>query len=145
MYYLSGLPRSIISNNALNELYSLFNETTSFFSKKECAYPYNVKVRKDGTSVLEYSLAGFTKDEISLEVKDEKLIVKAKAEKEEPDESVTNVYTGIAKRSMVHSVPVDLKYHDLKNIKAEFENGILVIEIPQSQESKEANFKVEIN
>lgn len=144
-YYTRDIP-SLFSTSAIDELVNLFNESHSFFNKGECAYPFNVKIMKDGTSVLEYSLAGFTKDDITLKVENDKLIVKAKIEKEDNEEDKTAhyVYKGIAKRSMVHTVPVDSKHHDLKSIKAEFEDGILIITIPQTQESKDANFEVKI-
>ena len=143
-YYTREIP-ALFSSSAMDEITELFN-STHFFKKSECTYPYNVKVMADGTSVLEYSLAGFTKEEITLNVENDKLIVKAQAKKQDPkDEHAYNVYIGIAKRSMVHSVPIDPKYHDLKKIKAEFENGILIITIPQSKESKESNFEVKID
>jgi HSP20 family protein len=144
-YYTRDIP-SLFSRNGLEDIIEFFNESHSFFKKDECSYPYNVKVLKDGTSVLEYCLAGFTKDDISLKVENDKLIVKATLDKQEDqeDDGSRYVYKGIAERNMVHSVRIDPKYHDLKKIKADFENGILVITIPQSKESKEANFEVKI-
>jgi len=142
-YYTRDFPR-IFSTNAIEELSAFLTESHSFFKKDECSYPYNVKVLKSGTTLLEYSLAGFTKKEITLNVEHDNLIIKAKVLPDTKDSDIYEVYNGIAKRSMVHTVPIDPKYVDLKNIKAEFENGILTITIPQSQESKDSHFEVKI-
>lgn len=138
---------SLFSHNGIEDIINFFTESHSFFRKNECHYPYNVKVLKDGTSILEYSLAGFTKDDITLTIENDKLVVKAEIvnKDDKNEESTRYVYQGIAKRSMVHSVHVDPHYHDLKKITANFENGILVVTIPQSKESKDSKFEVKIN
>jgi HSP20 family molecular chaperone IbpA len=100
-------------------------------------YPFNQyydKERKE--TILEYALAGFSKDEISVTVEDNQLLISAdsKAKFTDPEKIVTYNH-GIAKRSM------KVKWQfgntqstvDVKGIKTSFKDGLLRIVLPDKE------------
>ena len=95
-------------------------------------YPYNI-VQGEKSVRIEYALAGFAKDEITVKVEDNKLLInasaKAKEEGDQEEKKETYLHHGIAKRSLY--VRFDLGPKVAKtNIKSSYVNGLLVIDIP---------------
>ena len=60
--------------------------------------PYNIRKLEDGKYEIELALAGFTKDDIKIEVKEGTLSVSAKKEEKDSDNLV---HQGIASRSVL--------------------------------------------
>lgn len=115
-----------------------------FDSPKSC-YPYNIysygtenpKTNKSTEyTVIEYALAGFSKNDISVEVDEDLLIIKAKETKETAEKAVAEFYhKGIAKRSLEAKWAL-MPSVDKDNIKTSYEDGILKIELPHKQTRK---------
>ncbi len=141
MTYFGRFPIS-----GLDEFASIIDDlsTHKFFHPSDCAYPYNVKVFEDGSHVLEYALAGFKKEDVEIDIDDDKLIIKAKVNKTDDTSKFNYMHKGIAQRKMVHTVNVDTKYLDVKSIKAEMDDGILKVYLNPAKDLKERRFKVEV-
>ena len=96
--------------------------------------PYNIRKLEDGKYEIELALAGFTKDDIKIEVKEGTLSVSAK--KEEKD-SENLVHQGIASRSVLRKFSLS-EYMEIEN--AIFEDGMLKIKcfenIPEEKKPK---------
>ena len=96
--------------------------------------PYNIRKLEDGKYEIELALAGFTKDDIKIEVKEGTLSVSAK--KEEKD-SGNLVHQGIASRSVLRKFSLS-EYMEIKD--ADFKDGILKIKcfenIPEEKKPK---------
>ena len=96
--------------------------------------PYNIRKVKDGKYEIELALAGFTKDDIKIELKEGTLSVSAK--KEEKD-SENLVHQGIASRSVLRKFSLS-EYMEIKD--ADFKDGILKIKcfenIPEEKKPK---------
>ena len=96
--------------------------------------PYNIRKLEEGKYEIELALAGFTKDDIKIEVKEGTLSVSAKKEEKDSDNSV---HQGIASRSVLRKFSLS-EYMEIKD--ADFKDGILKIKcfenIPEEKKPK---------
>ena len=96
--------------------------------------PYNIRKLGDGKYEIELALAGFTKDDIKVELKDGTLSVSAKKEEKDSDNLV---HQGIASRSVLRKFSLS-EYMEIKD--ADFKDGILKIKcfenIPEEKKPK---------
>ena len=125
----------------------LFNDNfrTAFPAPKQigvAAMKTDVKETKDGYE-LEMELPGFTKDEVTAELKDGYLTIKAETNRNEDEKSEDGSkyirkerYFGSTQRSFY--VGENLTEED---IKAKFENGILKIALPKNESLPEKETK----
>jgi len=105
-------------------------------------YPVvDIYVTEDGSTVMEFALAGFSKDELDVDVRPDKSSITVSAEAGTRSESTAN--RRIAKRSFNKTYVNYDNNLDLTNIAANFENGLLTITVPTRPEIKP--LKVEIN
>ena len=98
-------------------------------------YPVSDIYRSEtGDTIIDFALAGFSKDDISIEVKSEKssITVRAKSKIEESESSNRR----IARRSFEKTYVNYDNNLDLAAISAEFENGLLRITVPAKIETK---------
>ena len=99
-------------------------------------------IREDENSyLLEVDLPGYSKDDIKIDITDGYLTINAKVEKENNDEKKNYVrrerFTGEVSRSFY--VGDDIKEDE---VKANFKNGILTLEVPKlSLEDKKKDKK----
>lgn len=104
-----------------------------FFDRKD-RMNYNLMktdIREDDNSyLLEVDLPGYNKDDIKIDITDGYLTINAKVEKENNDEKKNYVrrerFTGEVSRSFY--VGDDIKEDE---VKANFKNGILTLEVPK--------------
>ena len=115
-----------------------------FFDRKD-RMNYNLMktdIREDENSyLLEVDLPGYSKDDIKIDITDGYLTINAKVEKENNDEKKNYVrrerFTGEVSRSFY--VGDDIKEDE---VKANFKNGILTLEVPKlSLEDKKKDKK----
>ena len=118
---------------------SLFDRMTEFhenLAKNIPNYPpYNIKKTDENTYVIEMAVAGFGKQDITIETADDKLIIKGATAADEAD--VDTLYQGLAFRPFTRM----FKLNDQVEVKnAEMINGLLkvVLEriIPESKKPK---------
>jgi len=96
--------------------------------------PYNIRKLEDGQYEIELALAGFTKEDIKVELKEGTLSVSAKKEEKDSDNLV---HQGIASRSVLRKFSLS-EYMEIKD--ADFKDGILKIKcfenIPEEKKPK---------
>ena len=96
--------------------------------------PYNIRKLGDGKYEIELALAGFTKDDIKVELKEGTLSVSAKKDDKDSDNLV---HQGIASRSVLRKFSLS-EYMEIKD--ADFKDGILKIKcfenIPEEKKPK---------
>lgn len=85
--------------------------------------PYNV-IRKDDKTILEFALAGYSKNDIQIVTEGNKLTISGKRDDEEEDYS----FKGIAYRAFTKTFILG---EHTKVSKAEFINGLLRVEVEQ--------------
>lgn len=125
-----------------DKVFDVFND--EFFQPHHWAksnYPMNiVSVKEKGQTVakrIEYALAGFRKDEITLSIKDDILTIEAE-HKQESDENEIPEYNGISYKKMSLSYAL-MENADQEKITCKFENGLLSITIPLKKEEEQPN------
>ena len=89
--------------------------------------PYNIRKLSDNDYIIEVALAGHSKDDIELELKDSTLTVRNKTkEKVVNDESNGVIHKGISTRQFERSFTIS---EDIKVKNAELKNGLLNIDL----------------
>lgn len=94
--------------------------------------PYNI-TKSDDTYHLTMALAGYRKDEINVTVDGTELTISGR---HIDDSSVEFIYRGIATRDFSRTIKLS---DDLEVTSAEFENGLLVVEL--TKKAKEVTAK----
>ena len=114
-----------------------------FFDRKDRTFNLmKTDIREDDKSyLLEVDLPGYSKDDIKIDITDGYLTINAKVEKENNDDNKNYVrrerFTGEVSRSFY--VGEDIKEDE---VKANFKNGILTLEVPKlSLEDKKKDKK----
>ena len=96
--------------------------------------PYNIRKVKDGKYEIELALAGFTKGDIKVELKDGVLSISAKRENKD---SNNLIHQGIASRSVLRKFSLS-EYMEIRD--ADFADGMLNIKcienIPEEKKPK---------
>jgi molecular chaperone IbpA len=112
-----------------------------FRTLEDTAFPlYNI-YSSGNTVKIELAVAGYSRDEITVEVNPNSLIIKGCKEKELQDSSRRVLFQGITYRNFVRTFTIA---KDAEVTEATLENGILsiVIEVPQKvQETKRVVIK----
>lgn len=100
--------------------------------------PYNVVKISDDKIVMEFAVAGFSKEDISITT--EKSVLSIKAEKQDADEK-KYLHKGIATRRFSRSFTLP-EYYEVET--AGFENGILYIDLVRNipEEKKPKNISI---
>tara|TARA_B100001123_G_C15012341_1_gene908076 strand:- start:239 stop:676 length:438 start_codon:yes stop_codon:yes gene_type:complete len=89
--------------------------------------PYNIKRLNDTEYKIEVALAGYSKDDIEIELKDNTLTVRNKTTDKTIDEKGNGViHKGISTRQFERSFTIS---EDIKIKKAELKNGLLIIDL----------------
>lgn len=97
----------------------------------------------DENIVLKAELPGVDKSEVSVEVKDNTLILKGerKREKELKEENYHRIERSFGTFMRSFSLPVTVKQD---HVKARFKDGVLEVTLPKSEEAKPKQVKVEV-
>jgi len=88
--------------------------------------PYNIEKRGENDYRISIAVAGFSEDELSIEMRDGQLIVTAKKQATEESEDVTFLHRGIAARAFEKRF--QLADH-VRAVGAETENGVLHVDL----------------
>ena len=126
----------MVNKNLFDDFFeNFFNDKSWFAEKKPGTYPMNVVRIKDSegntTAVkIEYALAGFSKNEINVSIKNNVLHINAeKTTEPETEKNEEIAYRGISYKNL--SIAYQLMNEaDKQNIKSKFEDGLLSITIP---------------
>ena len=100
--------------------------------------PYNIKRVNDTDYRIEVALAGYSKDDIEVELKDSALTVRNKSKEQTVDEKGNGViHKGISTRQFERAFTIS---EDIKLKDAELKNGLLTIDleriIPDEKKSR---------
>jgi molecular chaperone IbpA len=121
---------------------NIFDQLSSLSQIEIPKYPpYNIKKVDDNKYQLEMALAGFTKTDIDVEVKDNTLTVTGNSS-DDKEETNSFVYKGIAQRAFTRQWAL-MDY--LKVFNASFQDGVLVVDmelnLPEEKKSKKIKVK----
>lgn len=91
-----------------------------------------------GENILEIAVTGFSKEDLSIKVLDEYLVIKGSAPDSDEQPVYKSIYHGIPKRDfeMKFQIPEKL---DSEKITSKIENGVLTVKIPVKEEILKKN------
>ena len=120
-------------DNFFSDFPTLLRQTTQ-------GYPVSdIYQNERGDTVMEFALAGFSKKDLSIEVKAEKRSITVRADSKSEEEPSNR---RIARRSFEKTY-VDFDNNlDFTSISAEFENGLLSITVPVRPEAEPLTIKI---
>jgi len=135
-YRPSLLGRSVfddIFNHVLDDFPQLIQQSTR-------GYPVSdIYQNEKGDTVMEFALAGFSKEDLSIDVKPEKRSITVRAESKSGDEDTNR---RIARRSFEKTYVNFDNNLDFSLISATFENGLLSINVPVRPEAEPINITI---
>ena len=106
---------------------SVFDRFFDMDTNREQGYPpYNIRKVNDLQYVIELAIAGFSKDDIEVELTDGLLAIRSKDRKEEEEDSDSFVHKGIARRSFSRTYTLS---DDVIVKGADLKDGMLIINL----------------
>ena len=106
---------------------SLFDRLFDMDTTRDSGYPpYNIRKVNELQYVIELALAGFSKDDIEVELTDGQLAIRSKDKKEEEEDSDSFVHKGIARRSFSRTYTLS---DDVIVKGADLKDGMLIINL----------------
>ena len=128
------LGRSVFDDifNSMLDMPTLINRTTQ-------GYPVaDIYKNDDGSTTLEFALAGFNKNELFVEVKPEDRTITVSANSNNANENQRR----IARRSFKKTYVNYDNNLDLSKVEANYENGLLTINLPTRPETQAINVQI---
>jgi len=120
---------------------NIFDQLSSLSQFEIPKYPpYNIKKVDDNKYQLEMALAGFTKTDLEVEVKDNTLTVTGNSS-DDTENTNSFVYKGIAQRAFTRQWTL-MNY--LKVFSANFKDGVLVVDMELNEPEEEKGKKIEV-
>ena len=130
---LTTIRPGLLGRNVIDDVFdSFFVDFPRHLKQTTQGYPVADIFRDDnGNTVLEFALAGFKKEELSIDIRPDKrsITVAANSDIEEGDNS-----RRIARRSFTKTYVNYDNNLDLTNTAAAYENGLLTVTVPQRAE-----------
>lgn len=111
------------------------------FSYSEIFPPQNIYFSKEGDATLQFALAGYSKDELSVELDGNKITIEANPKTSDVVEENTYYYRQKIKKAefkRVYSLPGDS--YDFDNSKVTYVDGLLTITIPHMTVKKTSKY-----
>jgi len=112
----------------INEFFSSFfeNEFNNKIQPKE-----NI-IEKDDEYIIELLVPGIQKDDLSINIEENKLIIRHSLKSKEKEDYVNYIKLGFNKESFNREFNLSKKI-DISNISASFDNGILSVKLPKKK------------
>ena len=133
----------LLGTRAFEDVFdNIFNSSFDGMLRKSTqGYPVaDIYSEEDGNTVMEFALAGFSKEELSVEVKPEDKSITVCANADTPEDE--NSSRRIARRSFQKTYVNYDNNLDLSAITASFENGLLKVVVPTRPETKPLEVKI---
>jgi HSP20 family molecular chaperone IbpA len=126
---------SLLGRNVFEDIFDSMLDFPQLMQRTTQGYPVADIYREDnGDTVMEFALAGFSKDDLSIEIKPEKKSITVSANHSTDDTAVNS--RRIARRSFTKTYVNYDNNLDLNAATAEFENGLLRLVVPTRPEVK---------
>ena len=131
----------LLGHNVINEVFdNFFNDFPTHLKASTQGYPVaDIYRDDDGSTVLEFALAGFKKKELAIDIQPDKrsITITGKANEENSKRQ------RIARRNFTRTYVNYDDNLDLSNAKAAFNDGLLTVRVPQRPEVKPVSISIE--
>jgi len=132
---------SVLGRGVFNDIFDTMLDFPQLMQKTTQGYPVADIYREDnGDTVMEFALAGFRKEDLSIEIKPEKKSITVSAN----SENITAEERGrrVARRNFSKTYVNYDSNLDLNAATADFENGLLRLVVPQRPETQAINVSI---
>jgi len=133
---------SLLGRNVFDEIFDSMLDFPQLMQRTTQGYPVADIYQEDsGDTVMEFALAGFRKEDLSIEIKPENKSITVSANTD--DISVQERSRRVARRNFSKTYVNYDSNLDLNASTAEFENGLLRLVVPQRPETKPISVKID--
>ena len=130
---------NMLGRTVFDEIFNSMLDMPTLINKTTQGYPVaDIYKNDDGSTIMEFALAGFNRDELSVEVKPEERTITVSA----ASDSNTQVQRRIARRSFKKTYVNYDNNLDLTAAKADYKNGLLTINLPTRPEAQAINVNI---
>ena len=132
--YRPAFRPGLLGRGVFDDVFDNFiNDFPQHIKRSTQGYPVaDIYTAADGSTIMEFALAGFSKEDLNIEVKPEKRSITVSASTGVDEESVGN--RRIARRNFQKTYINYDDNLDLGNLTAAFENGLLTVTVPKRPE-----------
>jgi len=132
--YRPSFRPGLLGRSVFDDVFDNFiNDFPQHIKRSTQGYPVaDIYNADDGSTIMEFALAGFAKEDLSIEVKPEKRSITVSATTGIDEESANN--RRIARRNFQKTYINYDDNLDLSNLSAAFENGLLTVTVPKRPE-----------
>ncbi len=131
---------NLLGRGVFDDIFDSMLDFPQLMQRTTQGYPVaDIYKNDDGSTTLEFALAGFDKNELSVEVKPEERTITVSAQ----SDTTTQTQRRIARRSFKKTYVNYDNNLDLTAAKADYENGLLTISLPTRPEAQAINVKID--
>ena len=134
----------LLGRTVFDELFgnAFFNEFPAYLRQSTQGYPVTDIFRDDGgNTVIEFALAGFSREDLTVDIQPDAGSITISAEMNADDDDVSA--RRIARRSFKKTYVNYDQNLDLTNTSARFENGLLTVIVPQRPKTTPLSVEIE--
>ena len=126
---------SLLGRNVFEDIFDSMLDFPQLMQRTTQGYPVaDIYREENGDTVMEFALAGFSKDDLAIEIKPENKSITVSANHSTEDSRINS--RRIARRSFTKTYVNYDNNLDLNATRAEFENGLLRLVVPPRPEAK---------
>ena len=131
----------LLGHKVIDEVFNnFFTDFPTHLKASTQGYPVaDIYRDDDGSTVLEFALAGFKKKELSIDIQPDKRSITITGQVDEDNEKRQR----IARRNFTRTYVNYDDNLDLTQAKASFENGLLSVRVPQRPEVKPLSIEIQ--
>ncbi len=132
---------SLLGRGVFDDIFDTMLDFPQLMQRTTQGYPVADIYREEGgDTVMEFALAGFSRDDLSIEIKPEKNSITVSANTN--GSTVNERQRRVARRSFSKTYVNYDNNLDLAGTTAEFENGLLRLNVPRREESKPLTIEI---
>ena len=130
----------LLGHKVINEVFdSFFSDFPNHLKASTQGYPVaDIYRDDDGSTVLEFALAGFKKKELAIDIQPDKRTITVAGQVNEQNKNRQR----IARRNFTRTYVNYDDNLDLSKAQASFENGLLSVRVPQRPEAKSLSIEI---
>ena len=130
---------NVLGRSVFDEIFNSMLDMPTLINKTTQGYPVaDIYKNDDGSTTMEFALAGFDKEELNVEVKPEERTITVSA----ASDNGTQAQRRIARRSFKKTYVNYDNNLDLTAAKADYKNGLLTISLPTRPEAQSINVDI---